>query len=435
MVQDWKLLTLFCIIVANTGLTAANEKLLVKHLMDDYDPGVRPVKNQTTVTIVQIIAILENLVEVIESSETIRVTLILNLFWTDEYLTWDPVEYDNITDILIPANRIWLPDYIILTSLEVVDLTPLESLRARVNYAGVVTTSKSQVIDNYCPMKIEQFPYDEQACTITITPWSTPYYWQDIQNLPTKVSLKGNSEWIPIAFDFERNEFLVDGGWTVIHSNYILRIRRKPAFFVWVLTVPTFITTALCITGIFTPTNTNGERAEKITIGLSTLLAVAVILNIASAEMPKGEGLPKLGTFVMIEMIICTVCLVIAVVIMQYHYRAMRQLSRPPYWLTVMLLLAKERTSSDEKRMFESPKLKRVYLPWKATANADSLGLGSMLMELKQSVSDIRSSLDRRESENELIDEWTAIFDRMDLMFFTLFQVGNVVVFITHLCM
>uniref|UniRef100_A0A914VWV3 Neurotransmitter-gated ion-channel transmembrane domain-containing protein n=1 Tax=Plectus sambesii TaxID=2011161 RepID=A0A914VWV3_9BILA len=283
-------------------------------------------------------------------------------------------------------------------------------------------------------MKIEQFPYDEQECTITFTSLSTPNYWQGIQNLPTNAGVTGNSEWITVSFDFERNEFMADGS-PIIHLNYILRIRRKPAFYVWVLAFPTFITTALCIAGIFTPANTNGERAEKITIGLSTLLAVAVILNIASAEMPKSEGLPKLGTFVMIEMIICAVCLVIAVVIMQYHYRTMRQLSQPPYWLTVMLLLAKERSSSNEKRMFESPKLKRVYLPWKASANADSLGLGDMLMELKQSVSDIRSNLDRKESENELIDKWTAIFDRMDLMFFILFQVGNVFVFINHLCM
>uniref|UniRef100_A0A914VYR2 Neurotransmitter-gated ion-channel transmembrane domain-containing protein n=1 Tax=Plectus sambesii TaxID=2011161 RepID=A0A914VYR2_9BILA len=151
--------------------------------------------------------------------------------------------------------------------------------------------------------------------------------------------------------------------------------------------------------------------------------------------MPKGEGLPKLGTFVMMEMIICAVCLVIAVVIMQFHYRAMRQLNEPPYWLTVMLLLAKERASSDKEIMLESPKLKRVYLPWKAGANADSLGLGDMLMELKQSVSVIRSILDRKESENELIDEWTAIFDRIDLILFILFQVGNAAVFISHLCM
>uniref|UniRef100_A0A914VYS0 Neurotransmitter-gated ion-channel ligand-binding domain-containing protein n=1 Tax=Plectus sambesii TaxID=2011161 RepID=A0A914VYS0_9BILA len=136
MTSDWKLLMLVSIIYAFTGLATANEKSLVKHLMEDYDPSVRPVKNQTTVTIVQLSVVLQNFIEVIESSETIRVNLIYNSFWTDEYLTWDPLEYDNITDIVIAANRIWLPDYIILTRSRISELHSTFHLCAEMEELG-----------------------------------------------------------------------------------------------------------------------------------------------------------------------------------------------------------------------------------------------------------------------------------------------------------
>lgn len=141
------------------------------------------------------------------------------------------------------------------------------------------------------------------------------------------------------------------------------------------------------------------------------------------------------GTFVMLEMVICTVCLVIAVALMELHYRTLRQLNEPPYRLTAMLLLRTKRESSSEmlSKTPEAPKLKRIYLPWKEVVSADSLGMGDSLIELKQAVIDIRENLQRKERENELMDEWTAIFDRIDLILFAIFQVANIIVFIAHL--
>ncbi|KIH63981.1 hypothetical protein ANCDUO_05712 [Ancylostoma duodenale] len=36
----------------------------------------------------------------------------LRMFWRDEFLTWNPAEYDNITEIKVPRSLIWLPDVI-----------------------------------------------------------------------------------------------------------------------------------------------------------------------------------------------------------------------------------------------------------------------------------------------------------------------------------
>lgn len=33
--------------------------------------------------------------------------------WTDEFLQWDPACFDNITQISLPAESIWVPDILI----------------------------------------------------------------------------------------------------------------------------------------------------------------------------------------------------------------------------------------------------------------------------------------------------------------------------------
>lgn len=33
--------------------------------------------------------------------------------WTDEFLRWDPARFDNLTQISLPVESIWVPDILI----------------------------------------------------------------------------------------------------------------------------------------------------------------------------------------------------------------------------------------------------------------------------------------------------------------------------------
>jgi uncharacterized membrane protein len=73
-------------------------------------------------------------------------------------------------------------------------------------------------------------------------------------------------------------------------------IQRKPAFYLTTFVLPSFIITTLAIIGIFSPFNDSGGREEKVTMGLTTLLTMAVILLIITDQMPKSsERMPLLG--------------------------------------------------------------------------------------------------------------------------------------------
>jgi hypothetical protein len=91
--------------------------------------------------------------------------------------------------------------------------------------------------------------------------------------------------------------YSVDSTTNMTYSDlkYTLGLKRMPAYYMLVLIVPSFLLTSLCIIGIFMPNSSLGERNEKMTLGLTTLLSMAVILNITADAMPKSAGLPLLG--------------------------------------------------------------------------------------------------------------------------------------------
>jgi hypothetical protein len=62
-------------------------------------------------------------------------------------------------------------------------------------------------------------------------------------------------------------------------------IRRKPLYYVINLIIPTSIITLVAITGFFTPASTADDRTEKINLGITTLLAMSILMLMASFQL------------------------------------------------------------------------------------------------------------------------------------------------------
>jgi hypothetical protein len=108
---------------------------------------------------------------------------------------------------------------------------------------------------------------------------------------------KNASEFDTVSFDATENVSTV-GKESYAELHYLLGLQRKPEYYVYVLLLPTFLLTSLCIIGSFTPNSNINERNERVTLGLTTLLSMAVILNVVSSEMPIGSlHLPVLGKY------------------------------------------------------------------------------------------------------------------------------------------
>ena len=75
-------------------------------------------------------------------------------------------------------------------------------------------------------------------------------------------------------------------------------LKRRPLFYVMNLILPTGVITTVAMVGLFAPTHANGQRREKMEMGLNSLLALSMMIMNLSELMPRsGKVVPLLSEF------------------------------------------------------------------------------------------------------------------------------------------
>ncbi|KAF1748319.1 hypothetical protein GCK72_024786 [Caenorhabditis remanei] len=267
-----------------------NERELAKHLLSDYYQYTRPVRNYSSVLNVTVQPQIYNLVEVNEQNEQIKILLWFPQSWKDDYLTWDPKDWNGIERIIIPKSQIWIPDGYIFNTVE--ETEPLENHNARVRYDGRVEVDFN----------------------------------------------KKNSEWDIVSFNATKMTTKYGdtlGGFNVYEEIfYYLELRRKPLYYIVVILLPSFLIVTVSNIGLFTPHGVHGDREEHVSLGLTTMLTMAVILDMVTGQMPRSaEGIPLLGMYVLIEFVISVIAVLVSVGIIFAHERMLYLDATPPYWV------------------------------------------------------------------------------------------------------
>ncbi|VDN31623.1 unnamed protein product, partial [Cylicostephanus goldi] len=129
-------------------------------------------------------------------------------------------------------------------------------------------------------IRISKFPFDHQHCKVKFSSW---VYTEDeltIKALTDTFDLssgmyQGNSEWEVTSITVEAVTTTDQDNKNFRELHYSIELKRHSAYYVYVLFLPTFITAALCLIGLFTPFNNAGDRCERTTLGLTTLLSLA----------------------------------------------------------------------------------------------------------------------------------------------------------------
>lgn len=108
-------------------------------------------------------------------------------YWTDEFLIWNPIDYNNITTILVPRSQIWIPDVTRIDVYEIISLftytnnfsvdlyqpLPDDMSLVVITSDGHVSSSVDQLLTVYCEFHIILYPFDTQNCTIHYEPWAS----------------------------------------------------------------------------------------------------------------------------------------------------------------------------------------------------------------------------------------------------------------------
>lgn len=152
-------------------------------------------------------------------------------------------------------------------------------------------------------MDMSKFPFDEHQCYVTFASWTYAgdeldlFDDMDSYEIADSLKLVPNPEW---DITVQKSKKIVQYGCCPNGSYPWLQIpivlKRNPLYYILNVFLPITVTCSVCFVGMFSPSSSTGERTEKVFLGITTLLAVSILLFSVSAQLPvTSNGLPTIG--------------------------------------------------------------------------------------------------------------------------------------------
>ncbi|KAK1336365.1 LOW QUALITY PROTEIN: hypothetical protein QTO34_004171 [Cnephaeus nilssonii] len=288
---------------------------LSDHLLTNYKKGVRPVRDWRRPTTVSIDVIVYAILNVDEKNQVLTTYIWYRQYWTDEFLQWNPEDFDNITKLSIPTDSIWVPDILIN------ELYPVVYVR----HHGEVQNYKPLQVVTACSLDIYNFPFDVQNCSLTFTSWL--HTIQDINislwRLPEKVKFDksvfmNQGEWELLGVLTQFREFSMESSSCYAEMKFYVVIRRRPLFYAVNLLLPSIFLMVMDIVGFYLPP----ESGERVSFKITLLLGYSVFLIIVSDTLPATAiGTPLIGVYFVVCMALLVISLAETILIVRLVHK------------------------------------------------------------------------------------------------------------------
>ncbi|VDM94123.1 unnamed protein product [Onchocerca ochengi] len=210
---------------------------------------------------------------------------------------------------------------------------------------------------------------------------------------------------------FTRDSFIENGEWEIVANRtrkilrgqqksfstivFELHLRRRVLYFIYNIIVPCFMLSMLTMMQFLLPC----DSGEKITLGLTVLLAYSVFsFNIAENMPETSDVIPLIAIYLMVIMAISGLSVCLSVIVLNMRHSAERN-CRPPYWLNFLAnrilgqLFGTKIPETRRKLQFSS-------------GTKDSMS--KIIME----------RIENENDHNELVEEWNRISIVFDRFFF-----------------
>ncbi|XP_048776712.1 neuronal acetylcholine receptor subunit alpha-2-like [Ostrea edulis] len=285
-----------------------------------YNPNVRPTLEYRNAILVNVSINLVALHSLIERSQTLRTTVWIDLEWTDVHLAWNESEYDHINSIVVPQDKIWIPD--ICVANEVSNdkcLLKSEEGKALLENTGKVTLWWNKEVHTRCDVDISQYPFDRQTCSITIGTWYSEDEKIKLKNKFEKIDLSNyvySEEWD--IFNRTIGKILIDNDKNFTELQFSIVIDRKPLFYLYSTVLPILLLSVLNMVCFLVPI----ESGEKIGMTMAIFLTFAVFMTLISSTVPRSsEHVFKFGIFMTMHLLMSGTTIIVGVLVSNIYYK------------------------------------------------------------------------------------------------------------------
>ncbi|XP_044240732.2 5-hydroxytryptamine receptor 3C-like [Ursus arctos] len=298
----------------------------------------RPVINNSIPTHVNISFTLSAILEVNAQLQLLTSFLWINLMWNNPFISWNPQECVSLKKLTVSAENLWLPDIVILESMDVDQAPP--GLTAFVNSEGQIKYDRPVRVTSICNLDIFYFPFDQQNCTLT---FSSFLYTVDSM-------LLGMDKEVWEITDTSRNLIQTQGEWELLSINkatpkmlvgsnlydqimFYVAIRRRPSLYVINLLVPSGFLVAIDALSFYLPAESENRAPFKMTL----LLGYNVFLLMMNDLLP-ASGTPLISVYFALCLSLMVVSLLETIFITYLLHLATTQPPPMPRWLHSLLL-------------------------------------------------------------------------------------------------
>ncbi|KAH8237886.1 hypothetical protein KR032_005424, partial [Drosophila birchii] len=230
-----------------------------------------------------------NYIDIEEINGKLTVHCYLNIGWKDENLTWQPSEYENITQIIVRSSEVWTPQITLFNGDEGGLLADTQVL---LGCHGQLLRVPPAVYTAYCNLNMQNWPQDEQTCTLQIGSWG-------LKNIVAE-NVTGKDT----ALDYD--ELVQSPEWEIVGSKakfvsqdfygymeYTLTAKRRSSMYTAVIYTPASCIVILALAAFWLPPHMGGE---KIMInGLLIIVIAAFLMYFAQLVPVLSNKTPLVG--------------------------------------------------------------------------------------------------------------------------------------------
>nr|XP_006814582.1 PREDICTED: neuronal acetylcholine receptor subunit alpha-9-I-like [Saccoglossus kowalevskii] len=281
--------------------------MLVEYLLTRYPPHpVRPVRNQSTT---------------LQVTHRMTPIQLIDMQWVDEYLTWDPNDFNGINEIQLPIESLWQPDTVIYSSVSHDSLRHLDT-EAIVQSNGSIMAIQFFIIQATCAIDATLFPFDEQRCNFRFASWS--YHGNLMNYIPDPASnikrFIPNGEWelleMPVTDSSDLHECCTVPFPAI---TYTLHLKRRSTFYVVNIVFPSFLAYILISVGFYMPS----DSGERMSLCVISILSQFVFLTVVADFMPPtAEFVPHLQRYFFTTIGMAVVSAFVTAWTLNMHFRS-----------------------------------------------------------------------------------------------------------------
>ncbi|KAI6172341.1 Mutant ACR-23-like protein [Aphelenchoides besseyi] len=233
---------------------------LENYLMKHYNHKLIPRRKSQEAVDVKFRIALYQIVEVNERQQFVILNSWTVESWEDQFLFWLPELFDNITEIFLPHEVLWIPDTTLYNSI----LLLIQKEKRRLSNFLYPTISKFS-----CTMNLRLMPFDVQHCTMIFGSWTH-------DNKAINYFPDSDSDIQTSVMRHEKKYNCCPNNYTLLEFG--IHIQRKPTYVLTNLIAPTSLITLIAIVGFFTSVTINDQRDSKIELGITTLLSMSILI-------------------------------------------------------------------------------------------------------------------------------------------------------------